>query len=108
MSDTTDPMPTLTFNAADVPPGSTREYFVGDRLVLVANLAGEFYALQGSCTHEDLPLAGGKFFENVIACPHHGSRFNVCTGKVLTPPAEENLRTYPVRLEGERVVVTIS
>jgi len=41
----------------------------------------------------------------LVKCPLHGSRFNVCTGKALEEPAEENLRTYPVRMEGERILV---
>ncbi len=41
----------------------------------------------------------------LVKCPLHGSRFNVCTGKALEEPAEENLRTYPVRLEGGRILV---
>lgn len=76
--------------------------------MMVYNLAGTFSATQGLCTHEDLPLDGGTFAENVITCPWHGSRFNVRTGKTLTPPAESNLRTYPVQVEGEMVIVTLS
>lgn len=98
---------TLVLKTSDVPVGTTRAYPVGTRTVLVANLDGQFYATQGLCSHEDLPLEGGRFTENVIECPHHGSRFNVRTGKALSGPAFEGLLTYPVRVEGERVTVTI-
>ena len=43
----------------------------------------------------------------LVKCPLHGSRFNVCTGAALEEPAEENLRTYPVRLEGGRILVGV-
>lgn len=99
---------TLRFAAADVAPGTCRAFTVGGRSVMVYNLAGTFYATQGLCTHEDLPLDGGTFAENVVICPWHGSRFNVRTGKVLTPPAESNLRTYHVQVEGETIVITLS
>lgn len=98
---------TLTLKTSDVPVGTTRAFTIGTRTVLIANLDGQFYATQGLCSHEDLPLEGGRFTENVIECPHHGSRFNICTGKVLTPPAAENLRTYPVSVDGNTVTVTV-
>jgi nitrite reductase/ring-hydroxylating ferredoxin subunit len=39
--------------------------------------------------------------------PLHNSRFNVCTGKAMEEPAEEDLRTYPVREEGGRVLIGV-
>mgnify|MGYP001579084799 CR=1 FL=1 len=99
---------TFTLKAADLAPGTCRAFAVGGRTVMVYHLDGQFYATQGLCSHEDQPLAGGRFTQNVIECPHHGSRFNVRTGKVLTPPAAENLRTYPVTVQGETVTVMVS
>jgi nitrite reductase/ring-hydroxylating ferredoxin subunit len=40
-----------------------------------------------------------------VKCPLHGSRFNVRTGEVAEEPAEVNLRTYPVKVEGGQVYV---
>ena len=40
-----------------------------------------------------------------MRCPLHGSRFNVRTGEALEEPAEQALRTYPVREEGRRILV---
>lgn len=98
----------FTLNATDLAPGACRAFIVGQRTIMVYNLDGQFYATQGLCSHEDQPLEGGQFTENVIRCPHHGSRFNIRTGKVLTPPAIENLRTYPVTVEGGTVTVTVA
>lgn len=97
----------LAVPVSDVPPGTYRAYQVGGRAVLVFNRAGEFSATQGLCPHEDLPLEGGRLTENVIECPWHGSRFNIATGKVLNPPAEAGLQTFPVRVEGETVIITV-
>lgn len=97
----------IQFPAHDLAPGQCRAYQADGRTVLVYNLGGEFFATQGLCTHEDFPLEGGRFSENVIECPHHGARFNVTSGKVLSGPAEENLQTYPVQVVGEMVVVTV-
>jgi nitrite reductase/ring-hydroxylating ferredoxin subunit len=43
----------------------------------------------------------------LVKCPLHGSRFNVCTGEALEEPAEEDLRTYPVRLEGGCILIDL-
>ena len=44
----------------DVPEGEAREFNVGGREIVLCNVEGEFYALQGMCTHEELPLDGGE------------------------------------------------
>jgi len=68
---------------------------------------GKFYATDDTCTHEDASLSTGFLKGDIVKCPLHGSRFNVCTGKALEEPAEEDLRTYPVRLEGGRILIDL-
>ena len=43
----------------------------------------------------------------LVKCTLHGSRFSVRTGEPQEEPAEEPLRTYPVRVEGIDVLVRI-
>jgi 3-phenylpropionate/trans-cinnamate dioxygenase ferredoxin subunit len=69
---------------------------------------GRFCAVEDNCTHEDASLSTGVLTGDLVRCPLHGSRFNVCTGEVLEEPAELNLRTYPVRIEGDRVLVDLA
>jgi 3-phenylpropionate/trans-cinnamate dioxygenase ferredoxin subunit len=78
------------------------------RRILLANVAGRVCAVDDTCTHEDASLSTGVLRGELVKCPLHGSRFNVCTGKALEEPAEEDLRTYPVRLEGGRILVGMS
>jgi len=78
------------------------------RRILLVNVAGRICAVDDTCTHEDASLSTGVLKGELVRCPLHGSRFNVCTGKVLEEPAEADLRTYPVRLEGGRILVGIS
>jgi 3-phenylpropionate/trans-cinnamate dioxygenase ferredoxin subunit len=60
-----------------------------------------------TCTHEEASLSAGVLKGELVKCPLHNSRFNVRTGEVLEEPAEEPLRTYPVREEGGRVLVGV-
>jgi len=98
----------LKIEATEILPGRYKAYKLNGRHILVFNGDGTYYALAGLCSHEDLPLEGGTFTENVITCPHHGSRFNIRTGKVLSEPAERNLSTYPTRVEGSQIIIRIS
>ena len=81
---------------------------VRGRRILLANVEGRFYAADDACTHEEASLSAGFLKGELVKCPLHGSRFNVRTGEALEEPAEENLKTYPVRLEGERILIDLS
>jgi nitrite reductase/ring-hydroxylating ferredoxin subunit len=73
--------------------------------MLLANVNGRFCATDDTCTHEDASLSTGSLRGELVKCPLHGSRFNVCTGEALEEPAEQNLKTYPVRVEGDNILV---
>lgn len=94
--------------ASDLPAGSMKCIAVGGRRLLLANVDGRFCAADDTCTHEDASLSAGVLKGDLVRCPLHGSRFNVRTGEVLEEPAELDLRTYPVRVEGDRVLVAVA
>jgi len=75
------------------------------RRILLANVDGHICAVDDTCTHEEASLSTGVLKGELVKCPLHGSRFNVCTGEALEEPAEENLRTYPVRREDGRILI---
>ncbi len=81
---------------------------INGRRILLANIDGRFYAAADTCTHEDASLSTGLLQGAFVKCPLHGSRFNVCTGEVLEEPAEENLKTYPVQVEGDSILVRLT
>ena len=91
--------------AGELAPGRMKRIDIGGRRILLANVGGRICAVDDTCTHEDASLSTGVLKGDLVKCPLHGSRFNVCTGKALEEPAEEDLRTYPVRLEGGRILV---
>jgi len=91
--------------AAGLRPGTMKRVDVRGRRILLVNVAGRLCAVDDTCTHEDASLSTGVLKGELVKCPLHGSRFNVCTGKVLEEPATESLRTYAVREEGGRVLI---
>jgi len=52
-------------------------------------------------------LAEGMLAGEEVICPWHGSRFNVKTGSVLTPPAPQGVKSFAVRVTGDDVEVEI-
>jgi nitrite reductase/ring-hydroxylating ferredoxin subunit len=89
----------------ELPPGKMRRIDVHGRRILLANVDGRLCAVDDTCTHEDASLSAGVLTGELVKCPLHNSRFNVCTGKAMEEPAEVDLRTYAVREESGRVLV---
>jgi NAD(P)H-dependent nitrite reductase small subunit len=78
---------------------------LGDRRIALYRLDGRIHALDDVCTHA-LALLSQGFIENgAVECPLHGARFDIATGRCLSPPATVDLRTYEVRIEGDMVFV---
>ena len=89
----------------ELSPGEMKYVEVGDNQVLLANVAGTFYACDNVCTHAFAPLAEGALDGEQVECPLHGSVFNVITGEVIGPPADESLSVFQVRIEGQDILV---
>ena len=89
----------------ELPPGEMRMVEVGENQILLANVAGNIWACDNICTHAGAPLSEGELDEDRVECPLHGSVFNVTTGEVIDPPADESLRVFQVRIEGNDILV---
>lgn len=77
------------------------------KLLLLANVEGTIHACDEMCTHEEVSLSLGALQGNCLKCSLHGSRFDLLTGKALDEPADEDLRIYPVKIEGDSILVDI-
>ena len=70
--------------------------------IALYNIDGALFATDNICTHAYARLSDGWLDGELIECPLHAARFDVRTGRVLDPPATEDLKTYPVRVvDGE-------
>jgi naphthalene 1,2-dioxygenase system ferredoxin subunit len=90
---------------AEVPEGTTRLVEVNGNAVCLYNLGGTICATQDMCTHAEASLADGFIEGDAIECPMHQALFDIQTGKVLNPPATQDLRVYPVRVDGDEIRV---
>lgn len=93
--------------ASDIPPGAHEILETDDEIIAVFNIEGEFFAIEDVCTHDGEELTGGPVEGDEIICPRHGARFCIRTGRALTPPAYEDVPTYPVRVRDGRIEVRV-
>ena len=93
--------------ASELEPNRGKLVEVQGKKFALFNVDGKFYAIDNTCTHRGGPLSEGELKGDEVTCPWHGSRFNVKTGSVLTPPARQGVKTFPVRVTGDDVEVEI-
>jgi 3-phenylpropionate/trans-cinnamate dioxygenase ferredoxin subunit len=92
---------------ADVPENGTLGVEVNGEPVAVVNAGGEIYAIRDVCSHAEVPLSEGEVYDHTIECWLHGSCFDLRTGKPTGLPATEPVPVYPVKIEGDDVLVAI-
>ena len=92
----------------DIPDPGKQMLELDDALVVLFHVNGRFYCIDDVCTHDGGPLGEGELCGHEIACPRHGAKFDVCTGKALTMPATEATVVHEVRVEGDDVYVRIN
>jgi naphthalene 1,2-dioxygenase ferredoxin component len=78
---------------------------VGGRDIALYRVAGAIFATDNVCTHGQARLCDGFLDGSEIECPLHQGKFDVRTGKATCEPASDDLRCYPVKIEGGRVYV---
>jgi 3-phenylpropionate/trans-cinnamate dioxygenase ferredoxin subunit len=93
----------------DIPENEVRAFEYDGQRIAVYHVDGQFFATTDICSHAYAELSEGFLDSDdcTIECPLHGSRFDIRSGVVLSLPAYEPIATYPVRLEGQDVMVEI-
>jgi 3-phenylpropionate/trans-cinnamate dioxygenase ferredoxin subunit len=88
-------------------PGQVRVVMPRGERIALANVEGEYYAIDDLCTHDGGSLDQGELIGDQIECPRHGARFDVKTGKAMTLPAIFPVRSYRVRVEGNDILIEL-
>ncbi|HSZ38433.1 MAG TPA: non-heme iron oxygenase ferredoxin subunit [Trebonia sp.] len=92
---------------ADVPADGALAVELDGEPVAVVRAGGEVFAIRDECSHAAVPLSEGEVDGCTIECWLHGSRFDLRTGKPTGMPATEPVPVYPVKIEGDDVLVAI-
>ena len=76
------------------------------KAICLVRFGGQVTAFTDECTHQAFPLSAGEVHDDgTLECVWHGARFDCLTGAVRREPATDALTVYPVRVDGDRVLV---
>ena len=84
-----------------------KEVSVGDTRVLLARSGDRFHAVSATCPHYGAPLVDGVLCGTRLVCPWHHAAFSIVNGDLEEPPALDALACYDVRVDGDRVLVSV-
>jgi len=91
----------------DVEDGGALRVMIGTTPIAVVRSDGEVYAIHDVCSHANVALSEGEIEDQTIECWLHGSRFDLVTGRPTGLPATQPVPVYPVRVEGDSVLVSV-
>jgi naphthalene 1,2-dioxygenase ferredoxin component len=69
-------------------------------------VGGAYYVTSNRCTHGLARMSGGYLEGYLIECPVHQGLFDIRTGEVKGPPCTEPLPIFPVRHEGDEILIS--
>ena len=88
----------------DFPPGKMQKITADGKDVLVANIDGNYFAMDDTCTHAGASLAEGSLKGSVVICGWHGAEFDCKTGKMSSFPVKiKDLKSYKVIIESGNI-----
>lgn len=101
----------MTFAVAcrsvDVADRTPTPVTVGGVDVVLVRVNDTMHALRDQCSHAAVPLSDGDVEGCALECMMHGSLFDLRTGRPTNLPATAPVAVYPVRLDGDDVLVDV-
>jgi nitrite reductase (NADH) small subunit len=91
---------------SDLPSANTaKEFPCGSKTICIANVNGEFNAMDNVCLHVGGPLGEGTIERGKVVCPWHGWQYDPKTG--AADHTDQKLQIYPLKIENGEVYVDI-
>jgi nitrite reductase (NADH) small subunit len=92
---------------SDLPPNNTaKEFSCGNKEICLANVNGEYSAIDNICLHQGGPLGQGMIENGKVVCPWHGWQYDPKTG-ALTQNPNLKVAVYPLKIEDGNVLVEV-
>tara|TARA_B000000475_G_scaffold26090_1_gene20356 strand:+ start:343 stop:729 length:387 start_codon:yes stop_codon:yes gene_type:complete len=79
----------------------------GRNVLIVRSLEGDLFAVEDNCPHANATLSGGRFRNGFYACPHHGARFELSTGKSMTNLSTKPLICFDIKEESGKIEILV-
>jgi nitrite reductase/ring-hydroxylating ferredoxin subunit len=97
----------LVAKKSEIQEDEAKRVIIGEHQIALFNLDGEIYATDDICTHAYASLSEGYIEDGCVECPLHAGLFDIKTGKAQGVPVTEDIKTFPVRVEGDDVYIEI-
>ncbi len=105
----------------DLQSGQMKQVAADSQAILLARVGDNYYATQNFCPHMGGNLSKGTLSGKVVTCPRHHSQFDVTDGHLIRWTdwtglklalsriyrSPRPLKTYEVKVEGDRVLVKV-
>ena len=101
---------------SDIPKGTMKGFTVKDKQILIANVDGNFYAMDAICSHMYGYLPSGTLERNIVICPVHHAHYDVTSGKVskdvsaalrLILGGAKDMQTYKTSMKENQIYVDL-
>lgn len=73
----------------------------------VFQLNCKYFAIENVCPHAYALLTEGFVEDGTVECPLHEAIFDIETGTLESGPGCRNLCTYPIKIEGDSIWVSL-
>lgn len=94
--------------------GEMKSFVIKDKEILIANVDGEFFAIDNRCSHMGGNLSDGTLIDDIVICPRHGSRFNIRNGEAIMGPklliirlGTKNLRVHKLEIRENDIMIEL-
>lgn len=98
---------TKVAKVGDIADGAGGTFTVGERMIAVYHVDGEYYAIDDLCPHMGASLGSGHVENKVVTCPWHAWRFSICDGTWVDNPSLK-VDSYEVRVAGDEIQVRLA
>jgi nitrite reductase (NADH) small subunit len=92
----------------DVPIGTMKAFDVDSVRILLANVAGEVYAVHNTCPGSAAPLDLGSFSPPIVVCPWHNEAYDIRTGKRVDGTSGPSLAVLPIAIVDGSIQLAIN
>ena len=94
-------------SASELSAGEGRVVDAEGQSIALFNVDGTFSAIDNTCTHVGGPLGEGALVGDIVNCPWHDAGFNVKTGVCTGGPAKSDVKSFPVKVDGDDVLIEL-
>ena len=75
--------------------------------ILICHADGQFHVIENRCTHQNMPLSGGRIRNGYLSCPVHGMRYKLDSGDPLGELSRIPLTRFLSRIQDGQVQVSL-